>query len=188
MRQRYPLVITVVLTAIAYLFAGNIPAAAAFVLGMLVTAALAFEWSPLAFLGEESFSRTKAGISAASLTTLGLTFTSVLIGDFANNDYFWIAIIGNTLILLGTLFALAMMPVGRLQRPLYLFGIGALWVLGLVAPALLLIGMIALFFQETSSGQAMLSHIGALLLLLPSVYMLGYWLPRWRSQDPPEAA
>ena len=188
MRRLYPVVLTLIFIAIAYLFAGSMPAIAAAVIGGLVTIALAMGWNPPALLGTDGFSRVKAGISAAWLAVIGVAYNSFLVANWSDNAYLWLALIGDTLILLATIFALAMLPIGRIQRPLYWFGIGALWVLGVVASALLVFALIIIPFQGYSDRQVMLSHVEGLLLLVPSIGVLGYWLPRWRQDKPAEAA
>lgn len=189
MRRRYSIPLVVIAIAVAHLFGGAIPAVIVGALGVAFIVAQLFGWNPSAALGATAYDRTRAGISAVWLAGIGILYHNFLVANWSDNAYLWLVLIGDAFFLLGILFAAAtLLPVRTVQRPLYWLGIGALWVLGVVATAMLLYALVIIPFQGYSGRQVFISHLLGLFSLLPSLYLVGYLLPRRRAGSEPEAS
>lgn len=127
---------------------------------------------------------------------MGLIFNTLLVANSSDNAYLGIALMGFAFFLLGVVFLLsAALPEG-IRRAIYSIGLGLFWLIGAL-PVLMVISALVIIpsqgyntpFQGYNTNQVFISHLLALMLLVPSLLVIGFVLPsgRWLSGRPSQA-
>lgn len=123
--------------------------------------------------------RRNSLLSALILAGLGLLFLNVLVVNGNDNAYLWVALIGNGLLLASVPFAFAAaLPPGPVQRMVTRSGVVLVWLLGIFGTVLLGLGLVIVVMQRPWQAQVFVSHLAGLVLLVPSVLLVGYRLNR----------
>jgi Kef-type K+ transport system membrane component KefB len=111
--------------------------------------------------------------SAVGLLLLGLFFTTLLVADYSDNAYSYLAFIGWGLIAAAVPFAVgALVPPGRLRRLLTRTALGVIVLVGVLGLALLVLSILVIPSQSYESDRVFISHAVGLLALLGALWAL----------------
>ncbi|MHB1004957.1 MAG: hypothetical protein ACYC3S_04855 [Chloroflexota bacterium] len=124
-------------------------------------------------------SRVQAAQAVGALLGMAAVFLLLLVRDWSDNAYLYLAVTGQVLVLLSVPFVLAaLLPYGWPRRVLLLLGFVLLWVFGTLGVLLLLLGTDQSLVYGPSGIKAMLPvlHLAGAALLAFALYVVGYRL------------
>ena len=120
-------------------------------------------------------SQSLAAVSALWLAALGLFYLLVLVANWSDNAYLWLFMIGALLILVSIPFALAaLLPYNNFRRIVIWLSIGLLWLFGAFSSVMLIGALFIIPSQHYPTPQVFVSHLVGLLVLLPTLFFVGY--------------
>jgi hypothetical protein len=150
---------------------------------LVLVAGVFFAAHSEAIKGAKGLSRRMAAASALLLACLGLVFIKVLVANPSDNAYLWIAMLGAAALAVSVLFVLAaIMPIDRARPWLSQTAIVLLWIFGAPGAVLLLLGG-PLYLGRGArwpfvDNPVVVNHLVGLLVLLPSLWLVGFHWPR----------
>jgi len=124
-------------------------------------------------------SRLTTAVSFGWLLGLGLIFLAVLVRDDDDNAYLFLVMVGAALGFVSAPFALAtVLPHGIMRRLVVRGAIVLLWIAGAFSVLWLVVSLLIIPSQDYDGNEVFLSHLVGLLLLLPTLFVIGYRFQR----------
>ena len=186
---------TVLISGLMVGIGGTVLAAVVALAGLSLTTAQLFGLNPVERLRPTSFNWRSGAVSAVVLFAAGAIFDMVLIRNRSDNAYIWIELLAWASYFAGAVFGLSAASGRVLRAVIYCIGLVMLWGVGILAIALFTWALVAIIpTQNYPDSAVFISHLAALLLLFPLLYVVGYYLPHkdWSSppttEQPPQPA
>jgi len=123
-------------------------------------------------------SRVQALLSGFWLVLLGVIFQQVLVANWSDNAYLWIALVGFGLYPAGVLFIIAgLLPYSVVRTVVRYIAQGLLWFVGGLGLMLMILGIIIVLAQGNLynpvwTSPVFLGHVAGALLLSVTLYVV----------------
>lgn len=125
----------------------------------------------------QRLSRRRTALSGLSILLLGIVFQQLLVRNWSDNAYLWIAMVGFGLYPVGIAYLLAgAFPESAVRTGLVYLALGLLWFVGGLGLVLMVMGAIIVLAQPSFYSWASLefiSHTAAAVLLAITLYCVG---------------